>query len=201
MNEITRILSAIERGDGPGAEQIIPPVYDELRRLAAEKMAREKPGHTLQATALVYEAYVRLVGADKAQHWNSRGRFFVAAAEAMRRVLVENARGKQRVKHGGGRRRLDLDEACPVIRPPSDDLLALDEALIRLATKDPIRAELVKLCFFAGLTTLEAAQALDLSLATAERQWTFVRTWLYAELTRLQRRILRLLGMSRAYCG
>jgi RNA polymerase sigma factor (TIGR02999 family) len=184
MNEITRILSAIERGDGPAAEQLLPLVYHELRRLAAEKMAHEKPGHTLQATALVHEAYVRLVDADQARHWNSRGHFFAAAAEAMRRVLVEDARRKQRVKHGGGLHRLDLDEACPVVGPLSDDLLALDEALTRLAAQDPIRAELVKLRFFAGLTMVEAAQVLGLSLATAERYWTFVRTWLYAELTR-----------------
>jgi RNA polymerase sigma factor (TIGR02999 family) len=147
-------------------------------------MAHEKPGQTLQATALVHEAYVRLVDAGKVQHWNSRGHFFAAAAEAMRRVLVENARRKQRIKHGGGRQRLDLDEACPVVRPPADDLLALDEALTRLAAQDPIRAELVKVRFFAGLTMPEAAQALGLSLAAAERHWTFVRPWLYAELTR-----------------
>jgi RNA polymerase sigma factor (TIGR02999 family) len=158
-------------------------VYDELRRLATEKIAHERPGQTLQATALVHEAYVRLVDQDKAPPWNSRGHFFAAAAEAMRRVLVENARRKQGVKHGGGRQRLDLDEACPIVQPPCDDLLALDEALTRLAAQDPIRAELVKLRFFAGLTMPEVAQALGLSLATAERHWTFVRTWLFAELT------------------
>jgi len=172
MTDVTRILSAIE-----------PLVYAELRKLAAQKLAKEKPGQTLEATALVHEAYLRLVDTDKAQQWNSRGHFFAAAAEAMRRVLVENARRKQRVKHGGGRQRLDLDEACPVVQPPSDDVLALDEALTRLAACDPVRAELVKLRFFAGLTMPEAAQALGLSLATAERHWTFVRTWLFAELT------------------
>ena len=186
MNEVTRILSGIEAGDPQAAEQLLPLVYDELRKLAAQKLANEKPGQTLEATALVHEAYLRLVDTDKAQQWNSRGHFFAAAAEAMRRVLVENARRKQRVKHGGGRQRLDLDEACPVVQPPSDDVLALDEALTRLAACDPVRAELVKLRFFAGLTMPEAAQALGLSLATAERHWTFVRTWLYAELTRVE---------------
>jgi RNA polymerase sigma factor (TIGR02999 family) len=183
MNEVTRILSGIEQGDPHAAEQLLPLVYDELRRLATEKIAHENPGQTLQATALVHEAYVRLVDQDRAPHWMSRGHFFAAAAEAMRRILVENARRKQRVKHGGGRQRLDLDEACPIVQPPSDDLLALDEALTRLAAQDPIRAELVKLRFFAGLTMPEVAQVLSLSLATAERHWTFVRTWLFAELT------------------
>jgi RNA polymerase sigma factor (TIGR02999 family) len=183
MKEVTRILSAIEQGEPHAAEQLLPLVYDELRRLAAEKMAHEKPAQTLQATALVHEAYVRLVDVDEAPHWNCRGHFFAAAAEAMRRILVEKARRKRRIKHGGGRQRLDLDEACPVVQPPSDDLLALDEALTRLAASDPLRAELVKLRFFAGLTMPEAAQALGLSLATAERHWTFVRTWLFAELT------------------
>jgi RNA polymerase sigma factor (TIGR02999 family) len=183
MTDVTRILSAIEQGDSTAAAQLLPLVYAELRKLAAQKLAKEKPGQTLEATALVHEAYLRLVDTDKAQQWNSRGHFFAAAAEAMRRVLVENARRKQRVKHGGGRQRLDLDEACPVVQPPSDDVLALDEALTRLAACDPVRAELVKLRFFAGLTMPEAAQALGLSLATAERHWTFVRTWLFAELT------------------
>ena len=183
MTDVTRILSAIEQGDSTAAAQLLPLVYAELRKLAAQKLAKEKPGQTLEATALVHEAYLRLVDTDKAQQWNSRGHFFAAAAEAMRRVLVENARRKQRVKHGGGRQRLDLDEACPVVQPPSDDVLALDEALTRLAACDPVRAELVKLRFFAGLTIPEAAQALGLSLATAERYWTFVRVWLYAELT------------------
>jgi RNA polymerase sigma factor (TIGR02999 family) len=186
MSEVTRILNAIEDGDPHAAELLLPLVYDELRRLAADKMAHEKPGHTLQATALVHEAYLRLVNVDKAPHWNSRGHFFAAAAEAMRRILVENARRKQRIKHGGDRRRLDLDESCAVVDAPSDDLVALDEALSRLAACDPVRAELVKLRFFAGLTMPEAAQALGLSLATAERHWTFARVWLYDELTREQ---------------
>jgi RNA polymerase sigma factor (TIGR02999 family) len=182
MSDVTRILSAIEQGDPHAAGRLLPLVYDELRKLAAQKMAQEAAGQTLQATALVHEAYVRLVDRDKAQHWNSRGHFFAAAAEAMRRILVENARRKRRVKHGGGRQRIALDEACPVVEPPSDDLLALDEALTRLAERDPVRAELVKLRFFVGLTMPQAAQALGLSLATAERHWAFIRVWLYAEL-------------------
>ena len=183
MSEVTRVLAAVGQGDQQAAEQLLPLVYAELRQLAAQKLAREAPGQTLDATALVHEAYLRLVGCDAKRPWDNRGHFFAAAAEAMRRVLVENARRKQRVKHGGGRQRLDLDEACPVVQPPSDDVLALDEALTRLAACDPVRAELVKLRFFAGLTMPEAAQALGLSLATAERHWTFVRTWLFAELT------------------
>lgn len=183
MNEVTRILSAIEQGEPHAAEQLLPLVYDELRRLAGERMAQERPGQTLQATALVHEAYVRLVDVDRAKHWNTRGHFFAAAAEAMRRILVEKARHRQRIRHGGDRQRVNLDEACPVVLPPSDDLLALDDALTRLAARDPVRAELVKLRFFAGLTMPEVALALGLSLATAERHWTFVRVWLYAELT------------------
>ena len=182
MTDVTRILSAIEQGDSTAAAQLLPLVYAELRKLAAQKLAKEKPGQTLEATALVHEAYLRLVDTDKAQQWNSRGHLFAAAAEAMRRVLVENARRKQRVKHGGGRQRLDLDEACPVVQPPSDDVLALDEALTRLAACDPVRAELVKLRFFAGLTLPQIAKVLGISLATAERYWTYARVWLYAEL-------------------
>jgi RNA polymerase sigma factor (TIGR02999 family) len=183
MSDVTHILAAIDQGDPHAAAQLLPLVYDELRRLAAAQMAREKPGQTLNATALVHEAYLRLVGPADDQRWQNRGHFFAAAAEAMRRILVENARRKGRVKHGGRRQRIELADACPVVEPPSDDLLALDEALTRLAERDPVRAELVKLRFFAGLTMPEAAQALGLSLATAERHWTFVRTWLYAELT------------------
>ena len=183
MSEVTRILDAIGRGDLQAASRLLSLVYDELRRMAADKLAREAPGHTLQATALVHEAYLRLVDTDHAQPWNSRAHFFSAAAEAMRRILIERARHRQRLRHGGGRTRIDLDEACPMVSPPSDDLLALDEALTRLAAHDPVRAELVKLRFFAGLTMPEAAQALGVSLATAERYWTFARTWLYTELT------------------
>jgi RNA polymerase sigma factor (TIGR02999 family) len=182
MSEVTRILSAIEEGDPHAAEQLLPLVYDELRKLAAQKLAQEKPGQTLQATALVHEAYIRLVDVEKAQHWDSRAHFFAAAAEAMRRILVEQARRKRRARHGGGKRPIALDEASSLVQPPSDDLLALDEALARLATLNPVRAEVVKLRFFAGLTMPEVAQALGLSLPTAERYWTAARTWLYAEL-------------------
>jgi RNA polymerase sigma factor (TIGR02999 family) len=183
MSEVTRILSAIEQGDPSAAEQLLPLVYQELRQLAAQKMAQEKPGQTLQATALVHEAYVRLVDTEKAQHWNSRGHFFAAAAEAMRRILVERARRKGRLKHGRLYERVELNSGCLVSAAPSLDLLALDEALSRLAETEPAKAELVKLRFFAGLTMPEAAVALDISLATAERYWTFARSWLYAELT------------------
>jgi RNA polymerase sigma factor (TIGR02999 family) len=183
MHEVTRILSAIEQGDPQAAEQLLPLVYHELRRLATEKLAREDPGQTLQATALVHEAYIRLVDVERAQYWNSRGHFFAAAAEAMRRILVEQARRRARVRHGGGRDRVDLDEACSMVAPPGEDLLAIDEALTRLAALDPIRADLVKLRFFTGLTMPEAAQSLGISLPTAERWWTFTRVWLYAELT------------------
>jgi RNA polymerase sigma factor (TIGR02999 family) len=183
MSDVTRILEAVEQNEPHAADRLLELVYDELRRLAAQRLAREAPGQTLQATALVHEAYLRLVDRDRPQHWNGRGHFFAAAAEAMRRILVERARRRQRQRHGGGHKRIDLDAACPLVRPPSDDLLALDEALGRLAARDPVRAELVKLRFFAGLTMPEAARALGISLATAERYWTFARTWLYAELT------------------
>jgi RNA polymerase sigma factor (TIGR02999 family) len=182
MNEVTRILNAIEHGDAQAAQQLLPLVYNELRRLAAAKLAQERPGQTLQATALVHEAYLRLVGTTEPPEWNSRGHFFAAAAEAMRRILVEQARHKGRLKHGGKRRRVDLDSACAVTEPPSLDLLALDEALSKLATDEPAKADLVKLRFFAGLTMPEAAAALGVSPATAERYWTFARTWLYAEM-------------------
>jgi RNA polymerase sigma factor (TIGR02999 family) len=182
MTEVTRILSAIEQGNPAAAEQLLPLVYDELRKLAAQKMAREKRGQTLEATALVHEAYMRLLGKADEPHWNSRGHFFAAAAEAMRRILVESARRKSRLKHGRGRRRIDLDSGCLVSAAPSLDLVALDEALSRLAEIEPAKAELVKLRFFAGLKMPEAAAALDISLATAERYWTFARSWLYAEL-------------------
>src|SRR5438067_2767109 len=182
MNEVTQILSAIEEGDPHAAEQLLPLVYKELRELAAQKLAQEKPGQTLEATALVHEAYLRLVDAEKAQHWNSRGHFFAAAAEAMRRILVESARRKNRLKHGREHQRVDLESGCLVSEAPSLDLIALDEALARLAEAEPAKAELVKLRFFAGLTMPEAAAAMDISLATAERYWTFAKSWLYAEL-------------------
>jgi RNA polymerase sigma factor (TIGR02999 family) len=182
MSEVTRILSAIEEGDPNAAGGLLPLVYDELRQLATRKLAQEAPGQTLQATALVHEAYLRLVDVERAQHWNSRGHFFAAAAEAMRRILVESARRKSRRKHGREHQRVDLDSGCLVSAAPSLDLLALDEALSRLAETEPAKAELVKLRFFAGLTMPEAAAALDISLATAERYWTFAKSWLYAEL-------------------
>jgi RNA polymerase sigma factor (TIGR02999 family) len=182
MSEVTRILDAVGQGDPHAADQLLPLVYEELRRLAAQKAAQEKPGHTLQATALVHEAYLRLVGDDDPR-WSGRGHFYAAAAEAMRRILVEKARRRKRIRHGGGRQRIDLDEAFALAPAAGDDLLALDEALTRLAALNPARAELVKLRFFAGLTMPEAAEALGVSLATAERYWTFARTWLYAELS------------------
>jgi RNA polymerase sigma factor (TIGR02999 family) len=183
MTEVTCILAAIEQGDPRAAEQLLPLVYDELRKLAAQKLARETPGQTLQATALVHEAYLRLVDDAKARHWNSRGHFFAACAEAMRRILIENARRKHGPRRGGDHCRVDLDEAAPVTETPTFDLLALDEALAKLAAAEPVKAELVKLRFFAGLTVPEAARSLGLSVATAERHWTYARVWLYAELS------------------
>jgi RNA polymerase sigma factor (TIGR02999 family) len=182
MSDVTRILTAIEQGDPSAAEQLLPLVYDELRRLAAAKLAQERPGQTLQPTALVHEAYLRLAGGH-AQHWDSRGHFFAAAAEAMRRILVENARRKERVRHGGQLRRIDLDEAVAAAEP-DEEMLAVDEALGRLEAVDPVAAQLVKLRYFAGLTMAQAADALGLSLRTAERNWTFARTWLHRELNR-----------------
>jgi RNA polymerase sigma factor (TIGR02999 family) len=182
MNEVTHLLSAIDQGDPRAAAQLLPLVYDELRQLAAQKLVHEQPGQTLQATALVHEAYLRLVGGAE-QPWNSRNHFLCAAAEAMRRILIEQARRKGSVKHGGGRRRVDLDQvSLAASQPDHDDLLAVDEALTRLARQDPARAELVQLRFFGGLTMPEAAAALGISLATAERYWVFARAWLCAEL-------------------
>jgi RNA polymerase sigma factor (TIGR02999 family) len=182
MNEVTRILSAIEGGDLHAAEQLLPLVYDELRKLAAQKLAQEKPGQTLEATALVHEAYLRLVDTKKAQHWDSRAHFFAAAAEAMRRILVEQARRKGRIRHGGGLRRADLfDQEVPA--PAADEqILLLDEALTRLAAARPQAAELVKLRFFSGLTVEEASSILDLSPRTARRLWVFARAWLRREM-------------------
>jgi RNA polymerase sigma factor (TIGR02999 family) len=182
MNDVTRILSAIEEGDAQAAEQLLPLVYDELRRLAAQKMARESSGQTLEATALVHEAYLRLVDTEKIQHWDSRGHFFAAAAEAMRRILVENARRKQRRKHGGGRQRHDLGGDDPAAAQPDEDLLALDEALHKLAARDPQKAKLVELRYFAGLTGDQVAQVLGISPTTADRHWAYARAWLRAEV-------------------
>jgi RNA polymerase sigma factor (TIGR02999 family) len=181
MDDATRLLNGSTQGDPRAADELLPLVYDELRRLAAQKLAQEAPGQTLEATALAHEAYLRLVG-DRRDSWDNRRHFFAAAAEAMRRILVEQARRKRRVRHGGGKKRIDLEEACSLVQPPSHDLLALDEALTRLAALNPVRAEVVKLRFFAGLTMSEVAQALGISLPTAERYWAFARTWLYAEL-------------------
>jgi RNA polymerase sigma factor (TIGR02999 family) len=176
MNEVTRILSAIEQGDARAPAQLLPLVYDELRKLAAQKLAREHPGHTLDSTALVHEAYLRLVGE---QEFDNRGHFFAAAAEAMRRILIERARHKETRKAGGGRRRLDLDAIEPALpEGDGDRLLALDEALRRLEAEDPRKAELVKLRFFAGLGAEQAAAALGVSLSTAEKDWAYARSWL-----------------------
>jgi len=183
MSEVTRILSAIEQGDAHAAERLLPLVYEELRRLAAQKLAQEKPGQTLQATALVHEAYLRLVAKGKEQRWDSRGHFFAAAAEAMRRILVEAVRHKRSLKQGGGRVLEEFDEVQLAAPEPVEDLLALDEALEKFATRDPVKAELVKLRYFAGMTIEETAAALGISGATAKRYWTYARTWLYQEIT------------------
>jgi RNA polymerase sigma factor (TIGR02999 family) len=181
MSEVTQILNAIVQGDRSAAEQLLPLIYEELRQLAAQKLAHETPGQTLQPTALVHEAYLRLVGDPAGGNWDSRGHFFAAAAEAMRRILVENARRKQAVKHGGGKRRVPLEEFHRVTESP-EDLLDLDDALNRFAAEEPDKARLVQLRFFAGLSTPDAAAALGISVATAERWWTFARAWLYSEL-------------------
>jgi RNA polymerase sigma factor (TIGR02999 family) len=178
MHEVTRILGAIEHGDPHAAAQLLPLLYEELRTLAARKLAQEKSGQTLQATALVHEAYLRLVDAEQVQHWNSRGHFFAAAAEAMRRILVERARHKRSRKAGGDRRRLDLADVQPAVAGPDLDLLALNEALEQLEHKDRRKAELVKLRFFAGLTTEQAAEALGISVSTADNDWAYARCWL-----------------------
>jgi RNA polymerase sigma factor (TIGR02999 family) len=184
MTGVTRILAKVGQSDPAAASKLLPLVYDELRKLAAQRMASERPDHTLGATALVHEAYLRLVGNDRDVQWDGRGHFFAAAAEAMRRILIDSARRKRRPKHGGDRRRIDLDEAASLSASPSDDLLAIDEALTKLAAHEPVKAELVKLRFFAGMTIPEAAQVLGISHATAERYWTYARTWLYCELER-----------------
>jgi RNA polymerase sigma factor (TIGR02999 family) len=182
MTDVTQILNAIEHDDPHAAEQLLPLVYDELRRLAAEKMAQEKPGQTLQATALVHEAYLRLVDEEKAQHWNSRGHFFAAAAEAMRRILVENARRKKAHKRSGGRKRIDLADAELASHSSPEAFLILDDALSRLAQEDPSAAGVAKLRLFAGLSVEDASQVLGISRATAFRHWTYARAWLQAQL-------------------
>ncbi len=182
MSEVTRILSAIEQGDPHAPEQLLPLVYDELRKLAAAKLAQERPGQTLQPTALVHEAYLRLVDGDPAPHWHGRGHFFAAAAEAMRRILVENARRKQRQKRGGGRERVGLDGLDVAAPRQGEDLLALDEALSQLAATDAQAAELVKLRYFAGLTVRQAAEVLGVAPRTADFLWAYARSWLLEKL-------------------
>jgi RNA polymerase sigma factor (TIGR02999 family) len=182
MSDVTQILSAIERGDPHAAEQLLPLVYDELRKLAAQKLAQEKPGQTLQATALVHEAYLRLVDRDNDQPWNSRGHFFAAAAEAMRRILVDQARKKMSRKRGGGLERLPLEEVEIGAPEPTVDLLAVNDALEKFGRIDKAAAELVKLRYYAGLTLPQAAEALGISSSTADRQWAYARAWLHAEL-------------------
>jgi RNA polymerase sigma factor (TIGR02999 family) len=182
MSDVTRILSAIEDGDQHAAEKLLPLVYDELRKLAAHKMAQESPGQTLQATALVHEAYLRLVDTERVQHWKSRGHFFGAAAEAMRRILIENARRKGRIKRGGRVQRVDLEEANLASGVAPDELLAIDEALEKLAAQDAEAAQLVKLRYFAGLSIPEAAELIGLARSTAYEHWSYARAWLYREI-------------------
>jgi RNA polymerase sigma factor (TIGR02999 family) len=186
MSDVTRILSAIDQGDPHAAEQLLPLVYDELRRLAAQKLAHEAPGQTLEATALVHEAYLRLVDTDKSQRWDSRGHFFAAAAEAMRRILIDNARRKGRLKHSGQRQRVELDADAIAVQMPADQLLSLDEALSRLAERDARTAQLVKLHCFAGLSIEQAAEVLAISVRTAYRDWAFAQAWLYREIRSLE---------------
>jgi RNA polymerase sigma factor (TIGR02999 family) len=182
MTDVTRILAAIDQGDPSAASDLLPLVYAELRKLAARKLAQEAPGQTLQATALVHEAYLRLVGVDRGQQWESRGHFFAAAAEAMRRILIDQGRRKRRPKHGGDRPRVSLDEALCLGESPDEDLLALDEALKKLTREEPAKGELVKLHYFAGLSLEEAGQVLGISHRTAKRHWAYARAWLYAAI-------------------
>jgi RNA polymerase sigma factor (TIGR02999 family) len=183
MTDVTLILQAIDQGDPHAADQLLPLVYDELRKLAAARMAQEAPDHTLQATALVHEAYLRLVDGSGAQHWNSRGHFFGAAAEAMRRILVDQARHKRSRRAGGDRERIDLDLVDQVVPGPELDILALDEALQALTTVDPRAAELVRLRYFAGLSVAESARMLGVSVASAENDWAYAKSWLKLRLT------------------
>jgi RNA polymerase sigma factor (TIGR02999 family) len=182
MTDVTRILTAIEQGDARAVDELLPLVYEQLRRLAAQKLSHEPPGQTLQATALVHEAYLRLVGSE-ARNWSGRTHFFAAAAEAMRRILIDNARRKQRLKRGGARQRIGLTDAEPAIEEPSDDLIALDEALTKLTESDKTKADLVKLRYFAGLTLEQAAAILNLPERTAKRYWAHARAWLYRQIT------------------
>ena len=181
MTDVTLILNAIERGDEGATDDLLPLVYEELRLLAAQRLSNEQPGQTLQATALVHEAYIRLIGSEH-QNWDDHGHFFAAAAEAMRRILIDNARRKQSLKRGGDRLRIELDKVVTGSQDPSDDVLALDEALTKLAAEDPLKVDLVKLRFFAGLSIDQAARALNISRATAIRHWSFARAWLFREI-------------------
>ncbi len=182
MNEVTRIINAIQQGDGQATEELLPIIYEELRSLAAQKLAQEKPGQTLQATALVHEAYIRLVeGAS--QDWNSRGHFFKAASEAMRRILVENYRRKNRLRHGGGQKRVEINDSSLAFQGPSEDLLALDEALTRLEQEDSLVAETIKLRYFGGLSINQIAQILETSTRTIDRYWAYGRAWLHNEIS------------------
>ena len=183
MTDVTRIINAIEQGDAKAADDLLPLVYEELRRLAAQKMSHESPGQTLQATALVHEAYIRLVGSQD-QSWSGRTHFFTAAAEAMRRILIDNARRKQRLKRGGAQQRIDLDKVDITFQNPSTSIIALDEALAKLAQEDPVKADLVKLRYFAGLTIEQSAEFLSISKATAERYWSYARAWLFDEISK-----------------
>ena len=183
MGDVTRILDELGAGDSGATDRLLAAVYDELRRLAAQRLARERPGQTLQATALVHEAYLRLLGNEE-QRWENRAHFLAAAAEAMRRILVESARRKQRIKHGGGRKRCELEEADVAGAEPDLDLLALDEALEKLAREDPAKADLVKLRYFAGLTVEQAGEVLGISRATADRYFRFARAWLFHEVSK-----------------
>jgi RNA polymerase sigma factor (TIGR02999 family) len=184
MSEVTQILSRIESGDPTAAEELLPLIYNELRGLAAHRLAQEKPGQTLQATALVHETYLRLVGGAKAQQWDGRGHFFAAAAEAMRRILIDQARSKQSLRRGADAKRVPLAQIEPAVATPNDDLVALDDALSRLKQLDPTKAQLVNLRYFAGLSIPEAAKALGISVTTANRYWAYARAWLHEELGR-----------------
>ena len=183
MSDVTRILEEVKKGDRQATDRLLSAVYDELRRLATRKLSHERPGQTLQATALVHEAYLRLLGGETA-HWENSVHFFGAAAEAMRRILVESARRKARLKHGGGLHKREVDEADAIVMSDATDLIALDEALEKLTREDKVKADLVKLRYFAGLTVEQAGQALGISRATADRYWTFARAWLYNEINK-----------------
>jgi len=188
VSDVTRILGAIQKGEPQAADQLLPLVYEELRQLAAARMAREAAGHTLQPTALVHEAWLRLAGNQhEAQQWNGRAHFFAAAAEAMRRILIENARRKSAARHGGGQVRLDIQDIEVAAASEDEELLAVNNALDRLAARDQQKAELVKLRYFVGLTNAEAAEVLHISVATADRWWNFSRAWLFAEIEREQK--------------